>query len=81
MASKLVAGVDANRLRADAERLTVLVTRSTLSVEGRRIPLSVSIGGTLAAPDDTAASLFRRADVQLYQAKTAGRNRVGLDVD
>jgi diguanylate cyclase (GGDEF)-like protein/PAS domain S-box-containing protein len=77
----LVAGVDANGLRADAERLTVLVARSTLSVEDRRIPLSVSIGGTLAAPGDTAASLLRRVDVQLYQAKTAGRNRVSLDVD
>jgi hypothetical protein len=57
----LVAGVDAAGLRADAERRNVPVAQSTLSVEDRRIPLSISIGGTLAAADDSATSLLRRA--------------------
>jgi GGDEF domain-containing protein len=44
-------------------------------VAGERVPLTISIGGTVAAPGDSAASLVRRADGQLYAAKHAGRNQ------
>ncbi|KQP36242.1 diguanylate cyclase [Pseudorhodoferax sp. Leaf274] len=41
--------------------------------------LSVSAGCALLAPDESAASLCRRADQLLYEAKARGRNCVVLD--
>ena len=43
------------------------------------IAVTVSVGVATAAPDDLGAtSLIERADVGLYEAKRAGRNRVGV---
>jgi GGDEF domain-containing protein len=39
------------------------------SGDGSLVSLSVSIGGTLALPDDTAESLTKRADELMYQNK------------
>lgn len=39
-------------------------------------PLSASFGVALLEPADSVSDLMRRADVALYQAKTAGRDRV-----
>ena len=77
----LAAGVGADALTAMAERLRVLVEQSKLFAQRRRIPLTISIGATLTAPGDDADSIIRRVDALLYEAKTAGRNCVVLDVD
>ena len=42
--------------------------------QGRR--LSASFGVAAYCPEDSAATLFKRADVALYRAKALGRNRV-----
>jgi PleD family two-component response regulator len=42
------------------------------------LTVTVSIGGTLAMPDDSAASLVKRADTLMYASKTHGRNRVTI---
>jgi PleD family two-component response regulator len=42
------------------------------------VALTVSIGLAQAEPWTTADDLLRRADVALYSAKAAGRNRVPL---
>jgi two-component system, cell cycle response regulator len=42
--------------------------------------VTISIGiASLAGPEDTAASVLKRADQALYRAKRDGRNRVVLD--
>jgi diguanylate cyclase (GGDEF)-like protein len=41
--------------------------------------LTVSIGVAAATKNDTVASLYKRADDALYQAKASGRNRVTTD--
>jgi diguanylate cyclase (GGDEF)-like protein len=55
-----------------AERLSQAV--STLSIFGRSMPLTLSIGLTEATLQDDAVTLIARADKALYQAKSAGRN-------
>ncbi|RMD88915.1 MAG: PleD family two-component system response regulator [Alphaproteobacteria bacterium] len=71
---------DAHRI---AERLRQTIEAPPFSVsEGRVIPVTVSIG--LAALDDAIASggqLVEKADMALYDAKNAGRNRVALAAD
>lgn len=43
---------------------------------GVRMPVTASIGVTVALRGDTISTLLRRADKHLYQAKRAGRNQV-----
>jgi diguanylate cyclase (GGDEF)-like protein len=54
------------------ERLCQAV--SNLSLFGRNMPLTLSIGLTEALVEDDAVTLIARADKALYQAKSAGRN-------
>ena len=61
-----------------AERLRVLVARSEVRDGGITHEVRVSVGASLAQPDDTAASLFARADAALYQAKNGGRDRISV---
>lgn len=44
------------------------------------LPVTISVGiAALRAPDDTPATLLKRADQALYRAKREGRNRVAAD--
>lgn len=43
---------------------------------GQSIEVSMSIGATLAAPDESVAEMTTRVDAAMYKAKRAGRNRV-----
>lgn len=46
------------------------------TIRGRDVDITVSIGIAEMSIDDTAESLFERADEAMYQAKQGGRNRV-----
>ncbi len=46
-----------------------------VTVGGRPVRVSASIGVAAARPGDTADDVLRHADVALYRAKDAGRNR------
>ena len=74
----LVESSDEASLIDTAERLRVLVAQSEVRAEGLAVKVQVSVGGSLAVPDDTADSLFARADAALYEAKHAGRNRTEI---
>ncbi len=43
---------------------------------GRRIQVTMSIGATLAAPDESVSAMTARADSAMYKSKRAGRNVV-----
>jgi diguanylate cyclase (GGDEF)-like protein/PAS domain S-box-containing protein len=74
-----VTNVDAASLLEVAERLVALVARSRIRAHPHDLRVTISIGGTMAIPGDTAASVFKRADAALYRAKAGGRNRAEVD--
>jgi diguanylate cyclase (GGDEF)-like protein/PAS domain S-box-containing protein len=70
-------GADVGTLAEIAERARLLVDRSWISVDGgRRVAATVSIGGAVARPGESADALVARADMRLYDCKRAGRDRV-----
>jgi diguanylate cyclase len=64
--------------QTDLAGADVLGERLRAKVE-REMPFTVSIGVASANDTDTPESLFQRADVALYRAKTDGRNRTFCD--
>ena len=75
----MLPNVDARALAAVGERIRRFVSRSWLTVDGKPVGVTVSVGGALAGDGDTGQSLVARADKAMYASKTAGRNRVTLD--
>lgn len=69
-------------LRAAAEvseRIRTTVESMAFVFEGKRIPVTVSVGVATRRPDeDVWDSFFKRADSSLYQSKQNGRNRVTI---
>jgi diguanylate cyclase (GGDEF)-like protein len=71
----LLAGTDLEGAHAFADRLRATVARETAAGE---VGLTVSIGLCESGPGTTSEDLLRSADIALYSAKGAGRNRVAL---
>jgi two-component system, cell cycle response regulator len=62
-----------------AERLRRRIAADPFAIQqgARTIPITISIGiAAMRGKDDNAASILKRADNALYQAKRDGRNRV-----
>lgn len=68
--------VDVSRLRLVAEKLLMMIDRSTLNLNGSELNVTVSIGAALAQEGETFETLIERADALLYQSKQNGRNRI-----
>jgi len=68
--------VEEDQLQAIGERFRMLVETSSLTVDRERVKATVSVGTTLARPDESAAETVARADALMYEAKRQGRNRV-----
>ncbi|RNF82865.1 diguanylate cyclase [Lysobacter psychrotolerans] len=62
--------------RDTAEAIRLEVETSCREVDGAAVELTLSIGVVDCGAGDDAASLIRRADEAMYEAKHAGRNRV-----
>jgi diguanylate cyclase (GGDEF)-like protein len=62
-----------------AERQRLAVAETKLLADERPVPLSVSIGIACANAPCAPIDLFRRADDDLYRAKSGGRNRIVID--
>jgi diguanylate cyclase (GGDEF)-like protein len=55
------------------------LSESSLEVtQGSRISLTASFGIAQLAPGQASEQLLSRADAALYEAKSAGKNRVSL---
>jgi GGDEF domain-containing protein len=63
------------------EMLTKLANRCVLMaagvslplIDGTKMPISISLGATLARLDETREELIHRADKLMYQSKISGR--------
>ncbi len=75
----VIVNVTAPELFAIADRLRILVGKSHIPVPGSFLQVTVSAGATLARPQDTLDTIFKRADQLLYDSKRSGRNRVTMD--
>jgi len=75
----LVVGEQAGNVCAIAERLREAVVASPLTIEGKPVSMTVSVGvAALDAHDHKWEEILRRADEALYHAKQNGRNRVSV---
>lgn len=72
----LLSGTDIQGARQMAERLRNAVQKHPFVHEHLDLDVTVSIGVATLGPRDSARRLFDKADTALYEAKTAGRNRV-----
>lgn len=75
----LVPNVDEDKLGRIAERIRVFIERSWLTVNGKHLFVTVSIGCTMAAKNDSVDALVQRADSLMYKSKEGGRNRITAD--
>jgi diguanylate cyclase (GGDEF)-like protein/PAS domain S-box-containing protein len=71
---------DAEEASAIARRLVSEISKP-LFVAERDLVITASVGIALARPSDTAETVLRNADISMYQAKRAGRNRYEMFYD
>ncbi|WP_198678727.1 ligand-binding sensor domain-containing diguanylate cyclase [Pseudidiomarina insulisalsae] len=74
----LISDTDESQLQAICERMRNALLQSDLRDLVPGMDVSASFGAALHQPGESAASLIRRADKALYQAKSKGRNRTEL---
>lgn len=59
-----------------AERVRLTIQNGEFNFEGKKIPVTVSLGVVTRKDETDWDALFNRADTALYQSKQGGRNRV-----
>ncbi|MBM4363648.1 MAG: GGDEF domain-containing protein, partial [Deltaproteobacteria bacterium] len=72
----LLPGTTESMAQLAAEVLRGAIEMTDFEDGGKRIPVTVSLGVSDREPGDDAATLYRRTDERLYEAKRGGRNRV-----
>jgi len=70
---------DKEGLRTVAEKLRMLVEHSAIHKGNEKIAVTISIGGAAARKKDEVFKLIKRTDIELYRAKSGGRNRVCIN--
>lgn len=72
-------GRNGDSARQVAERIRAAVEREQVACDGRKVPMTVSVGvATRLEREDAPGAAVERADKALYAAKRAGRNRVNV---
>jgi len=64
-----------------SERLRRMVGASQISWWGDRLPVTISLGGTAAKPNDTVDAMILRAEEALQESATLGGNRTTVRHD
>lgn len=73
--------LDGEIARTVADRIRLAIARHNFGVgsNGERVAVTCSLGLACVAEDDTAETLFVRADEALYRSKRGGRNQMNSD--
>lgn len=71
----ILPGTDEAKAVCAAERARAAIEARPLGANGENLSVTVSVGVAQARVEDSSRTLFNRADVALYAAKDAGRNR------
>ncbi|HUI91099.1 MAG TPA: sensor domain-containing diguanylate cyclase [Chitinivibrionales bacterium] len=74
----IVRNVDAGALLSLANRCRLLIEQSYLTRGDAVLRVTVSVGATVATPEDNGKSIVERADKLQYASKNAGKNRVTM---
>ncbi|MHB8110053.1 MAG: sensor domain-containing diguanylate cyclase [Syntrophorhabdaceae bacterium] len=74
-----VANVDGTTLFHVAEKLRMLVEKSSFPLDRANSHVTISIGATIAKKKDSANTIIKRADSLMYASKKAGRNRTIIE--
>ncbi|HSL61421.1 MAG TPA: diguanylate cyclase [Desulfotignum sp.] len=74
----IIRNVDKTALESMGNRLRLLIETTYLFRNNEKHQVTISIGATIAHEADTVQTLVKRADVLLYESKTAGRNRLTI---
>jgi diguanylate cyclase (GGDEF)-like protein/PAS domain S-box-containing protein len=75
----IVRDIDTRSLAVVADKLRVMVESAFLEHRGKRVSITVSVGGVVKHAGESVADLIARADARLYESKRAGRNCVRID--
>jgi diguanylate cyclase (GGDEF)-like protein/PAS domain S-box-containing protein len=75
----IIRNADIDVLYRVAERCRVLVSKTSVPCDGDQLSITMSIGATIAIPNDSVESILKRADRLLYESKNTGRNRSSID--
>lgn len=72
-------GADRETAEAIAEMIRLAALAIDMNVDGRIVPISISIGVACSPSGFESRAIIADADRRLYQAKHKGRNRIVLD--
>jgi len=75
----IVRDIDILGLSEVGERVRILVENTKVQASDVMLNVTISLGVTLATPEDTVESLTKRADNLLYKSKEKGRNCLTTD--
>jgi diguanylate cyclase (GGDEF)-like protein len=77
----ILPNIPLDKAKTAGESVRANINRSVFSYKTIELELTVSIGISMFRKDDTASSVFERADRALYLAKHSGRNTVKTEED
>jgi len=63
-------------LKSLGERIRILIDNSYIKLAHEEIHVTVTIGATMIKKEDSIESVLNRADMLMYDGKSAGRNRL-----
>jgi diguanylate cyclase (GGDEF)-like protein/PAS domain S-box-containing protein len=75
----IVINVRKKHLHDVAQRFLSLIRSSGIPAEREFLRVTVSVGATRAKPDDTVASVLKRADGLMYRSKALGGDCISMD--
>lgn len=75
----VIANINREKMKEQTKKILSLVQQSSLTRGSNIIKVTVSVGATLACPEDSIEELISRADQLMYQSKKAGGNQATFD--